>query len=120
MVENLSYPREVGSPDIAEPSALLEEAPFGHCPACGSVGMEDGPSFESDTMWFSCSDFECRTYYYETRPTLDPARPLRGKGSQRTTWTEAKTPEIKAMEENLQSWNLTHFSLEFCQEHDLV
>ena len=120
MVEILTYPRTPGLLEIVEPSALVENAPFGHCPACGSVGMEDGPSFESDTMWFRCSDFECRIYYYESRPTLDPARPLIGKGSQTTTWTEIKTPEIRAMEEEWESWNSTHFSPEFCQEHDLV
>ena len=119
MVENLHYSRILGSPDIAEPSAWAE-SPFGHCPACGSVGMEDGPSFESDTMWFRCSDFECRTYYYETRPTLDENNPLRGKGSERTRWTETKTPEIRELEAKLESWNTTHFSPEFRLENDLV
>jgi len=120
MVEKLRYPRTPGSLEIAEPSALVEDAPFGHCPACGSVGMEDGPSFESDTMFFRCSDFECRTYYYETRPTLDENQPLKGKGSESTTWTEIKTPEIRELEGRLLSWNYTHFSSAFCEEHDLV
>lgn len=118
MIESLRYPRSPGSEDIVEPSSLVEDHPFGHCPACGSVGMEDGPSFESDIMFFGCSDFDCKTYYYETRPTSDGGH-ITGKGGQRTKWTEVKTSEIRAMEEKLESWNITHFPLEFRIQHDL-
>lgn len=120
MVENFEYPRIPGSTEIAEPSALVEDAPFGHCPACSSVGIEDGPSSESDTMLFGCSDFNCRVFFYETMPTQDEGKPLRGKGSERTGWSERKPSEVRTLEENMQSWNTLHFSQEFLQEHDLV
>lgn len=119
MVENLKYPRTPGSMEIAEPSALVEDAPFGHCAACSSVGIEDGPSFESDIMLFICSDTECRTYYYERRPTDDGGY-ITGKGSLRTTWSEKKSPEVRALEENMESWNITHFTPAFISEYGLV
>ena len=117
MVE-IVYPRNQGETKSVGVDQWVEAAPFGHCPACGSIGIEFGPCFECETMDFFCSDPECNTYVYEEMPTTDGK--IVGRGSVVTAWVEPKPPEIRAMEANMQSWNSTHFSTEFMIKNDLV
>lgn len=41
MAEENEYPRAIGSDVVVTEKQWNQTAPFGHCPACGSIGIED-------------------------------------------------------------------------------
>ena len=66
--ENIGYPRVPGSKNPVLESQWNAQAPYGHCPACGSPGIEyhEEKGLESDlhedgNIPFTCSDKKCRT-----------------------------------------------------------
>lgn len=82
-----AYPRDPGSSAVAYESDWNRKAPFGICPACGSVSVEDSSDSSPDVAFFQCSDRKCfsvisgmdektgeifltqiRTKWYENRP----------------------------------------------------
>lgn len=117
-IEKDGFAREIGSNTIVNENDWNEEASFGHCPACDSLGMEIVSSVEDPSTTFSCSDSECYTDYLDSQPAIE------GNivGTQRlpTTWIDKKTDEWRKKEtEDEISWNWTHFSEEYCIEHEL-
>jgi len=106
------YPRRRGSSLAVNETEWNKESPFGHCPACGSVGIEEGPSSECEVALFRCSDESCFTLIFvEGREFRKIA----------TAWSERKPDWQRAKEtEGQTSWSWEHFSPEFCTAHDLV
>lgn len=86
------YPRTPGSDIRVEKKNWNQNAPFGHCPACGSLAMEDIPIPGDLYINFYCSDITCRNF--------------RGR---RTMWGLEKTSELLELEESGGSWNEKNF-----------
>jgi len=104
------YPREPGSPGIVQEEKWNREAPFGHCPACGSLGIEEVPGIDCEGSYFRCSDESCRSNIVVEH----------GRRETDTTWYENKTPEHREQERAGTSWNWGRFTYEFCVAKDLV
>ncbi len=83
-----NYPRVPGSDQRVSEDDWAMDAPFGHCPACGSLAMEDIQVPGDPEINFYCSDTKCR----------DP----RGR---RTMWGCTKSAEILELEARGGSWN---------------
>jgi hypothetical protein len=92
LVRQLQYPRVPGSNTQVLERDWLQEAPFGRCPACGSLAMEDLPNPREEIVNFYCSDITCRDD--------------RGR---RTMWGTAKSQALKDLERDGGSWNLQKF-----------
>lgn len=116
--EEIQYPRKPGEDKAVLREDWIKDCPSGHCPTYGSVGMEVAPSRESDSVQFDCSDKTCLTTYSITK---DPSGGVEGVNRTFcTSWFEEKSSDWRETERQGTSWNWTHFSPEFCQEHDLV
>ena len=92
----MAYPREVGSEKVVHENAWEQSAPFGYCPACGSIGIEELHIAGDEDICFVCSDETCQT----VMGTRSPAR---------TKWNQTKPQELSDMEEAGRSWNEEHF-----------
>jgi hypothetical protein len=117
MEKEFIYPREPGSDKKVDVEDWNREGPFGYCPACGSVGMEFYPGAVCDDAQFYCSDETCRTAYRfdeEGRRITTRVEATLWRNKKPDWWWE------KLRKDQFYSWNWTHFSPEFCKEHDLV
>lgn len=87
--EEIVYARDPGSKGYILESQWNPKAPYGHCPACGSPGIEcrekkERASLETalpeeGIVLFSCSDKTCRT-----------KRTPRIRRAKRTVWYEPR------------------------------
>ncbi len=94
---NASFPRKPGSESIVNETDWNQSVSYGHCPACGSIAMEEIPLPGDEDVTFFCSDQTCKTIMGNRSPA-------------RTKWTDAKDPEIIEKESNEDySWNEHHF-----------
>ncbi len=117
--EELIYPREPGDQDAVLCKDWVDAPPFGYCPACGSVGMEEAPCEDSGYAIFLCSDPTCLTTHLEV--PNPPGTSAEGVNhTYRTQWAHIKPPEWRRKEKAGISWNLEHFPLEVRREHNLV
>ncbi len=93
----MSYPRTPGLERIVHEEEWNPEAPFGNCPACGSIGIEELYIPGDKDITFYCSDGTCKTIMGERFPA-------------RTKWYQTKPQEIldKELRESY-SWNNDHF-----------
>jgi hypothetical protein len=113
------YAREPGENKVVHLREWNHDAPFGHCPACGSLGMEDAPCRESEEILFQCSDMSCLTC--DSEGVEDTSGLVAGVNrTYPTSWSDKKPRDLRQQESQGISWNTSHFSLEFCEEHDLV
>lgn len=92
----MAYPREFNSEKIVHENDWNQEAPFGQCPACGSMGIEELHIAGDEDICFVCSDEKCLTIMGNRRPA-------------RTKWNCPKPQEILDKEETGWSWNAVHF-----------
>ena len=94
---NEKFPREVGSETMVNEKEWNQNASYGHCPACGSIAMEEMPLRGDKDVTFFCSDITCKTIMGQRCPT-------------RTKWTDSKDSGIiqRELNENY-SWNDDHF-----------
>lgn len=99
----MDYPRKPGSDVRIGEEKWNQNAAFGHCPACGSIGMEEIPIPGDGEISFYCSDTTCRD--------------LKGR---RTLWADSKTEQLLAQENEGKSWNSINFPEqelpEFCPD----
>jgi hypothetical protein len=87
------YPRKPGSSVRVDVEQWVLDNPFGHCPACGSVGIEEFRTPGDPDARFHCSDETCM----DTRGHL-------------TIWGARKPEGIRIIEiEKNWSWNVAHF-----------
>lgn len=86
------YPRQPGSQTAVDENDWNQDAPFGRCPACGSLGIEEIAIPGDAEIAFYCSDMTCR----------DPQ-------GRRTSWGTIKTTELLEAEGRGDSWNTLHF-----------
>ncbi|KKW48085.1 MAG: hypothetical protein UY99_C0014G0015 [Parcubacteria group bacterium GW2011_GWA1_59_11] len=86
------YPREPQTAKRVAEADWAQSAPFGCCPACGSVGIEETIMSDEQEMCFFCPDEHCR----------DP----RGR---RTVWGQAKPVGILEREAAGWRWNAEHY-----------
>lgn len=86
------YPRTPGSAMAVDEKDWNQASPFGCCPACGSMAMEDIQIPGDKDINFYCSDTLCRD--------------LRGR---RTMWGEKKTEEVLKWESEGKGWNKMKF-----------
>jgi hypothetical protein len=92
-----TYPRTAGSETVVHEKDWYQEAPFGFCPACGSLGIEELHITGDPEIAFYCSDLSCQTIMGRRRPA-------------RTKWHCEKPAEIIRREVNGDwSWNQAHF-----------
>ena len=95
MVEGngIEYPRKPGSDVLVDEAQYVVDNPIGHCPACGSIGIEEIAHPGDLDMMFWCSDPTCKD--------------MRGH---RTTWGSPKPDEYRKKElTQAWSWNAEHF-----------
>ncbi len=92
----ISYPRKPGSSSVVTEKEWNQDAPFGHCPACGSIGMEEIPIPGDPEITFFCPDPKCLT----VMGSRDPAR---------TKWFTKKSRDLLDKESKGLFWNKEHF-----------
>jgi len=95
MSENI-YPRSPQSGKVVHEKDWNQGAPFGHCPACGSLGIEELHSSRNEPICFFCSDKNCQTIMGERSPA-------------RTRWNQGKPPDILKKEAEGWTWNDEYF-----------
>ena len=92
----LEYPRNVGEIKFVLESEWEQKAPYGHCPACGSIGIEELAIPGDPDGAFYCPDNYCKTIMGKR----DPAR---------TKWNSMKPADIIDKELKCWSWNQEYF-----------
>jgi hypothetical protein len=92
LASSITYPRKVGSSRVVYATQLCTEAPFGHCPACGSLGVEHLIESCDPDINFFCPDKHCRVILGNSAPI-------------RTIWCSAKTEQLLTLELQGSSWN---------------
>ena len=102
--KEIAYPRQPGSATRIDETNWVENPPFGHCPACGSIGIEELAIVGDPVITFYCSDPTCKD--------------MRGR---RTLWAIPKPDRFREREILEQwSWNKEHFPdqnlPEFCPD----
>lgn len=93
-----NFPRLPGSNTIVHENDWNQshDVPLGHCPACGSIGIEELSVPGDKDICFYCSDETCQTIM----GTRTPAR---------TKWNRDKPLEMQQKEMEGWSWNAEHF-----------
>jgi len=86
--EEFNYPRQPGEKKAVPREKWERNAPFGHCPACGSKGMEDVPCREADYIIFNCSDRDCLTVHLDM--TDSSGEDVGVKCAYHTIWIDEK------------------------------
>jgi len=94
--EIMKYPREIGSNKIVHESEWSHGGPFGYCPACGSIGIEELSIPGDEDSCFYCSDLSCKTIIGKRLPA-------------RTKWNQTKPREMIEKEMKGWSWNKEYF-----------
>ncbi|MFA6406739.1 MAG: hypothetical protein WCW34_04450 [Patescibacteria group bacterium] len=97
MAEENKYPRAVGSDTIVTEKQWNQSAPFGYCPACGRIGIEELNIPGDPDICFYCPDEGCKTIQ---NGRSQPAR---------TKWNSEKTEELLEREAQGETWNVMHF-----------
>lgn len=90
------YPRKPNSDTIVHEKDWGQGSPFGHCPACGSIGIEEIHISGDPVICFYCSDITCKTIMGSRSPA-------------RTKWNIDKPNEVLIKEKRGWSWNEEHF-----------
>jgi len=94
----MKYPREVGSNKVVHENDWNQNALFGHCPACGSIGVEELHCPGDEDICFYCSDPTCKT--------IQDGRNI----PMQTKWTTDKPDEMQKRERKSGwSWNQEHW-----------
>ena len=92
----INYAREPGSNVVVHEKDWAQNVPFGYCPACGSIGIEE-LSIPGDTdACFFCSDETCKTI-------------MGTRGPARTKWNQEKPVDVLEKEKDGWTWNNEHF-----------
>ena len=86
------YPREPQTATRVAEEEWVQGAPFGCCPACGSVGIEETLMSDEPEIWFFCPDEHCRD-----------------KRGRRTVWMQRKSADLLEKELADWSWNAEHY-----------
>jgi|GEM_PF-5054648 len=113
----LSFPWPLELPDLPPTmipkTAWSNHVEFGHCPACGEVGIEEQPSPKREFALFRCLDPRCTSY-------IPVPTEKGGTMVASTRWCEKK-PRIWRRSEMTRgsSWNYTKFSEAGCRELNL-
>ena len=93
----MRYPRQIDSKEAVNGNDWNQNAPFGHCPACGSIGIEELHTSGGETIYFYCSDPMCKTI----RDGMVPMQ---------TKWNVAKPEKMQKRERKSGwSWNQEHW-----------
>jgi hypothetical protein len=92
----MNYPREPGSDKIVHEDEWNQKIPYGYCPACGSIGIEELAIPGDEDGCFYCSDVTCKTIMGKRSPA-------------RTKWNRTKPQEYVEKELDGWSWNDEHF-----------
>ncbi len=90
------YPRKSGSDVVVNEEDWNQDNQFGHCPACGSIGIEELRISGDPDIFFYCSDVTCKTV-------------MGNRGPARTRWYRSKPEEALKKERDGWSWNEEHF-----------
>ena len=90
------YPRKPGSNVTVHEKNWNQAAAFGHCPACGSFGIEEYHCTGDKVILFFCSDETCQTIMGKRSPA-------------RTRWNQDKPQDIIEKEAGGWTWNNDHF-----------
>lgn len=97
-MDTSGFPRTPKSKTVVHQADWSTEVPYGHCPACGSTGMEELPSPGAPYASFFCSDESCLTVMRT------------GEKPVRTKWEFQKPREVLLREGRSGSfWNPEHF-----------
>ena len=95
-MKSITYPRIPESDKVVHENDWYQEAPFGYCPACGSIGIEELHIAGDEDICFYCSDTTCKTIMGKRPPA-------------RTKWNQTKPQSVLEKEIRGWSWNQEHF-----------